>query len=315
MPNLYDRLAQIIGKPSDDPLVTALKDDLGREHVLRQGKRSAAISYPDVGLTFTIVDGVLTGVFFHFGSAAAQAGTMTKYAGDLPAGIKFGDHRAAVAAKLGMQPSSSKQIRTGNPDQPKDYWEHYDFGHFEATFIFDGVNELLGSMALNSIHDHATPDSPICPEVDDDNFFDDFSHQAMTAIQFARDEARRFSHKFIGSEQLLLGFLAQPDSIAARALATHGITSAKTAFETYEIIGHGSAAAGDQILFSPRARCVLSTAKVEAEKLGSPIVYPHHMLLAMLEDGEGVGPRVLENLGADLESLRRTILSLASADS
>lgn len=50
-----------------------------------------------------------------------------------------------------------------------------------------------------------------------------FSTDARNTLQVAADEATRLEHNYIGTEHLLLGVLANPDSRAARLLTARGI--------------------------------------------------------------------------------------------
>ena len=47
-----------------------------------------------------------------------------------------------------------------------------------------------------------------------------FTPRAQQALAFAREEADRFNHNFVGTEHLLLGLLREGDGVAARVLAS-----------------------------------------------------------------------------------------------
>src|SRR5215469_10408732 len=53
--------------------------------------------------------------------------------------------------------------------------------------------------------------------------FERFTAEARRAIVQAQEEARRLQHNYIGTEHLLLGLLAEPDGIAARAAGRFGL--------------------------------------------------------------------------------------------
>ena len=54
--------------------------------------------------------------------------------------------------------------------------------------------------------------------------FERLSEQARRVVVLAQEEARRLNHDYVGSEHLLLALLAVQDGVAARALASLGIT-------------------------------------------------------------------------------------------
>src|SRR4030095_7886551 len=54
--------------------------------------------------------------------------------------------------------------------------------------------------------------------------FERFTDRARNAVRVAQEEARRLGHTSVGTEHLLLGLLAEPDGIGARALVALGIS-------------------------------------------------------------------------------------------
>ena len=59
--------------------------------------------------------------------------------------------------------------------------------------------------------------------------------------------------------------------------------------------------------FTSRARSVLSLAQEEAEQLHHSYIGTEHLLLGIVEEGEGVAARILRSLGADAEKIRSEI--------
>src|SRR5579859_197507 len=66
--------------------------------------------------------------------------------------------------------------------------------------------------------------------------------------------------------------------------------------------GHGSF---DR--FTERARKVLSLAQEEAQRFQHNYVGTEHLLLGLVREGEGVGAKVLENLGVELNKVRSAV--------
>jgi uncharacterized protein (TIGR03435 family) len=60
--------------------------------------------------------------------------------------------------------------------------------------------------------------------------------------------------------------------------------------------------------FTQRARTVLFYARLAVSQSGSSAVEPEHILLGMLDEGNGLGIRILAKLGGNLDELRREIL-------
>ena len=59
---------------------------------------------------------------------------------------------------------------------------------------------------------------------------------------------------------------------------------------------------------SPRLKRILSNSLIIARKLGFEFISPEHLLLALYEEGEGVGARVLAKLGLKKEDLNKKII-------
>lgn len=59
--------------------------------------------------------------------------------------------------------------------------------------------------------------------------------------------------------------------------------------------------------FSPRVKDVITYSREEALRLGHDYIGIEHLMLGMIRDGDGVGMRLLRNLGVDASELRRNI--------
>ena len=59
--------------------------------------------------------------------------------------------------------------------------------------------------------------------------------------------------------------------------------------------------------FSPRVKDVITYSREEALRLGHDYIGIEHLMLGMIRDGDGVGMRLLKNLGIDAAELRRNI--------
>jgi len=59
--------------------------------------------------------------------------------------------------------------------------------------------------------------------------------------------------------------------------------------------------------YSQHIKDVLNYSKEEAIRLGTPVIGTEHLLLGILRDGEGEAVEILQQLGADLHAMRKTI--------
>ncbi len=140
---------------------------------------------------------------------------------------------------------------------------------------------------------------------------DRFTQRVRKVLFLARDEAGRMQHDYIGTEHLLLGIIREGEGIAARVLQRLGIdfTQIQQAIEEVVTPQSGTITIGE-IPFTPRAKRVLEISIDEARLHSHNYVGTEHLLLALIKEGEGVASRVLTELGADHERVRREILKM-----
>jgi ATP-dependent Clp protease ATP-binding subunit ClpC len=142
-----------------------------------------------------------------------------------------------------------------------------------------------------------------------DQMFEQFTDEALTVISLAREEARRSSHNFVGTEHILLGLIGETTGIAAKTLKSMGVTLKEARVEVELIIEKGSAFVDSEIPFTPRATRVLEFSRGQAQQLGDNYIGTEHLLLGSIQEEEGVAVRALENLGVDITKLRANVHS------
>ncbi|WP_052128610.1 ATP-dependent Clp protease ATP-binding subunit [Neosynechococcus sphagnicola] len=138
--------------------------------------------------------------------------------------------------------------------------------------------------------------------------FELFTTSAIKVIMLAQEEARRLGHNFVGTEQLLLGLIAAEPGMASKVLKSLGITLADVRREIEAVIGRSSSYVSAEIPFTPRSRRVLELSLNEARQLGQNNVDTEHILLGLIQDGEGLAARVLEHLGVDRNQIRTQVM-------
>ena len=138
--------------------------------------------------------------------------------------------------------------------------------------------------------------------------FERFTEKAIKAIMLAQEEARRLGHNFVGTEQILLGLMGEGRGIAPRVLKDMGVKLQHVRREVENIIGRGSGFVAVEIPFTPRTKRMLELSLEESRQLGHNYIGTEHILLGMIREGEGVGPKVLEILKVDTQEVRRRIM-------
>ncbi len=141
--------------------------------------------------------------------------------------------------------------------------------------------------------------------------FNRFTERARKVIVYAKEEARRFNHDYIGTEHLLLGLVREGEGVAAAVLQKLGLDLETIRIEIEKLVQPGpqTQVIGD-IPFTPRSKKALELSAEEARALGHNYIGTEHLLLGLVKEGEGMAFRVLLNLGLDLGKLRNEVMEL-----
>ncbi|MEO0394446.1 MAG: MerR family transcriptional regulator [Cyanobacteria bacterium P01_A01_bin.137] len=143
-----------------------------------------------------------------------------------------------------------------------------------------------------------------------------FTPATQTVLQLGQEAIRPFDVNTFGTEGMLLGLLAEGESVAAQVLAAAGVTLAAVQTLTEDVLGRRQSTeiSAGQITYAPRAKLVIELALEQIERAGQTgqtYLEPEHLLLGMLkeaEQGGGVATHILEvNLGLDLVQLEQQL--------
>ena len=145
--------------------------------------------------------------------------------------------------------------------------------------------------------------------------FERFTDGARQVIVLAQEEARMLYHNYIGTEHLLLALIHEGEGVAAKALESMDIALEAAVQQVVDIIGRGQAPPTGHIPFTPRAKNVLELSLREALRLGHSHIGTEHLLLGLVREGEGVGARILQDLGADMNRVGQAVIELLPGDS
>ena len=124
-----------------------------------------------------------------------------------------------------------------------------------------------------------------------------FTRRAKRVLHLATQEARRLDHDYLGTEHILLGLLREGEGLGAQALTHLGVTLPLARAAVAARVGPGDRAVTGALAVTPRAKRAILLAGGEARRRQHPYVGTEHLLLGLLRDGEGIGVRVLADLG------------------
>jgi ATP-dependent Clp protease ATP-binding subunit ClpC len=135
-------------------------------------------------------------------------------------------------------------------------------------------------------------------------FFTDGSRRVLKLAQL---EAEKLNHAQIGTEHLLLGLLREEEGIAGKVLRDLGIQSGDVQHwvERLSTVRRRSLLSSELDL-TPRTKRVLELAGDEAKRRGHPQIDTHHILLALVRQGDGTALEVLNHLGVTSRQIRHS---------
>ncbi|MFQ6609079.1 MAG: Clp protease N-terminal domain-containing protein [Fidelibacterota bacterium] len=133
---------------------------------------------------------------------------------------------------------------------------------------------------------------------------ENFSKRVQTIMKFAKEEAIQLGHSYVGSEHLLLGIIREGSGKAIQLLEQLGcdLDEMRVMVEDMVKPSGGTMTLG-HLPLTRRAERILRNTFIEASNLGSSYAEDYHLLLAMLQEKEGVAFEVLSAYEIDYEAI------------
>ena len=137
--------------------------------------------------------------------------------------------------------------------------------------------------------------------------FGRFTERAQVVLVEAQQESQNFKHGYIGTEHVLLGILKE-NGYAGQLLAGKGITSEKVKKMTEDYLGFGDdEVSNGELLLTPRAKRLFDDSLDIARKYGHSFINPEHILMALVNEGEGVAYTILASVRIDLSVVKQEL--------
>ncbi len=147
------------------------------------------------------------------------------------------------------------------------------------------------------------------------NVFERFTEGAKRALAAAQESARQLGHNYVGTEHLLLGLIATEEGAAYHALTNAGVTLNDVIKQTERLVGRGDYQFTDGFGYTPRTKKIIELSLYEAKTLNHNYIGTEHLLLALIREREGVAARILQDLGVDLNVLRKAVIDATNGES
>jgi ATP-dependent Clp protease ATP-binding subunit ClpC len=137
--------------------------------------------------------------------------------------------------------------------------------------------------------------------------FDRFNDDARKVLLTAQESAKEMGHGHIGPEHLFYALLLVPSN-AQDTLLSLGVEERETRTLVDQIAGVSGMGGGNQLPFSTLAKRALEMSLREAISLGSGVLTPDHLLLGVIQDGDGPAARIISILGSTTDAVRVELL-------
>ena len=143
--------------------------------------------------------------------------------------------------------------------------------------------------------------------------FDKLTLKAQEALQEAQALAEKYEHQQVEPEHLLLALLQQSEGIVPQVFQKLGVSLPNLLSQVEEglktipkVYGGGAG----QVYISPRLKKVLDGSFLESDRLKDTYVSTEHMLLAIAEEQEGAGAKILASLGVSKDEIYKVLAAL-----
>src|SRR3954447_8465848 len=124
-----------------------------------------------------------------------------------------------------------------------------------------------------------------------------YTDRARHVVVEAQKAAVENGSPFIDTVHVVLGLLTEPAALAAGAIVAQGVQLDAVREAAEARLPEAVVPTPDPMPFSPAAKKTLELTMREGLRLGHNYIGTEHMLLALLEQGEGAGFEVLDGLG------------------
>ncbi len=141
--------------------------------------------------------------------------------------------------------------------------------------------------------------------------FEKFTERARSLVQSAQDILVRYQHTQLDTEHLLLAMLEQNEGLAVQVLQKLNVDTRALSHATEEALARAPkvqyADSGAQIYITPRIKRVFDLAKEEAQRLQDSYIGVEHLLLGLVNEGDGGAARLLKQQNVDEEKVYKAL--------
>ncbi len=131
--------------------------------------------------------------------------------------------------------------------------------------------------------------------------FDNYGIEVAKIFKKAENLSKELKHPYVGSEHLLLAILSE-DNEVTKTFQEYDVDYNTFKKELLSIVGKSSKVP-EFTLYTPLLKRIIENASDDAADNNYGNVTPRHLVIAMLDEGEGIAIRILLGLNVELEYL------------
>lgn len=144
-----------------------------------------------------------------------------------------------------------------------------------------------------------------------EQYFERFTKRVKTVIELARQNAIRYGHSQIETEDILIGLLDEGQGMGVAVLHFLKVDPEHVRFELEKSMRIGiPLLTSSEIPLSPGAKRVLALSYRQAQYFGHTYVGTEHLLIGLVAEEEGLASKVLVRFGLTVENIRKAIENL-----
>lgn len=136
---------------------------------------------------------------------------------------------------------------------------------------------------------------------------DRFTLRGQEAIQAGIELAERNQNQQVEPEHVLCAMLEQPEGIVRPLLGKLGANVQVVLNDCQAAVARFPRVQGGQQYFSPRLTQVFTAAEKQAEKMKDEYISTEHLLLAIADEKDGAGGKLLRQHGVNRNDLLKAI--------
>ncbi len=133
---------------------------------------------------------------------------------------------------------------------------------------------------------------------------ENFSKRIQKVLKFAKEEAVRLGHSYVGSEHLLLGIIKDVDGKAVQVLSSIGFDVGEMKLMIEDLVKpSGGTMTLGHLPLTRRAERILRNTYGEAQKMGKKIAEDVHLLLAIANEADGLASDIFATFSIEYDLL------------